>query len=41
MCGREQINVVLPLTQKKVLAVWAENVEAICEGESMSPKSMW
>lgn len=33
----------LLLIQKKAkaLAVWAENVEAICEGKSMSPKLMW
>lgn len=39
MCGSEQI-LLLTADSEKGLAVWAKNVEAICEGKSMSPKLM-
>lgn len=37
---RNRANVLFLLTHKKVLAVWAQDVEAICEGKSMPPKLM-
>ena len=37
----KRANVLLLLTQKKTLAVGAEDAEAVCEGKSMPPKLTW